>query len=91
MKEMLLPSNDMGRRLQRAALAVALVLLLAFVAVYLTRLHAQHSLARDTRAGAAVLPTVDVTVVHDGAGSGNLTLPGETAAWYESTLYARVS
>jgi RND family efflux transporter MFP subunit len=91
MKEILLPSNDTGRKLQRAALAVAFVLLLAFVIEYVTKLHAEHSLARKTRSAAAILPTVDVTVVRDSGGSSNLTLPGETAAWYESTIYARVS
>jgi len=29
--------------------------------------------------------------VHGASGTGGLTLPGETAAWYESTIYARVS
>jgi RND family efflux transporter MFP subunit len=29
--------------------------------------------------------------VHGGSASASLTLPGETAAWYESTIYARVS
>jgi RND family efflux transporter MFP subunit len=36
------------------------------------------------------VPTVDVVTVRDDTGNGNLTLPGETAAWYESTIYARV-
>ena len=30
-------------------------------------------------------------VVHGSAAPASLTLPGETAAWYESTIYARVS
>ena len=29
--------------------------------------------------------------VRAGGGRAALTLPGETAAWYESTIYARVS
>jgi RND family efflux transporter MFP subunit len=29
-------------------------------------------------------------VVHGSAATGSLTLPGETAAWYESTIYSRV-
>jgi RND family efflux transporter MFP subunit len=33
---------------------------------------------------------VDVITVRDNTGAGHLTLPGETAAWYESTIYARV-
>ena len=86
-----MPSEDIGRNVQRAALAVALVLLLAFVIVYLSRLHAEHKLARETRAAAAAIPTVDVVTVRGAPAGGSLTLPGETAAWYESTIYARVS
>jgi RND family efflux transporter MFP subunit len=39
----------------------------------------------------ASLPAVDVVVVQNSATAGTLTLPGETAAWYESVIYARVS
>ena len=84
-------STDTGRVLQRAAVAVAIVLLLAFLIVHFTKSHAEHVLARETRALAGAAPTVDVVVVHGAAGAGTLTLPGETAAWYESTIYARVS
>ena len=86
-----MPSEDIGRNVQRAALAVALVLLLAFVIVFLLRLHAEHKLARETRAAATAIPTVDVVTVRGAPAGGSLTLPGETAAWYESTIYARVS
>jgi len=89
--EIRLPSEDIGRNVQRAALAVALVLLLAFVIVFLLRLHAEHKLARETRAAATAIPTVDVVTVRGAPAGGSLTLPGETAAWYESTIYARVS
>jgi RND family efflux transporter MFP subunit len=85
-----LPSNDTGQRLQRAAIAVAVILAIAFATEFLIRLHARHLLARQTQASAGAMPTVDVVVVRDNTGSGTLTLPGETAAWYESTIYARV-
>ena len=84
-------SSDTGRTLQRAAVAVAVLLLLAFLIVHFTKLHAERGLAHDTRAAAASPPTVDVVVVHNTSATGSLTLPGETAAWYESTIYARVS
>ena len=84
-------STDTGRALQRAAAAVAVILLLAFLIVHFTKSHAERALAHDTQAAAAAPPTVDVVVVHSTAGSGTLSLPGETAAWYESTIYARVS
>jgi RND family efflux transporter MFP subunit len=81
----------MGRTLQRAAIAVAVVLLLAFLVVHFTKWHAERGLAHETRTAATTLPAVDVVVVHGGSASASLTLPGETAAWYESTIYARVS
>jgi len=86
-----LPSDAMGRTLQRAGIAVAVVLLLAFLIVFFTRWHSERGLAQETRAAATSLPAVDVVVVRGGTAAGSLTLPGETAAWYESSIYARVS
>jgi RND family efflux transporter MFP subunit len=86
-----LPSNDMGYTLRRAAIAVAVVLLLAFLITHVMKWHAERSLAHATGAAATSLPVVDVVVVRNAAAAGNLTLPGETAAWYQSTIYARVS
>ena len=77
--------------LQRAAAVVAVILLLAFLIVHFTKSHTEHGLVRDTEASAGARPIVDVVVVHNSAAAGSLTLPGETAAWYESTIYARVS
>jgi RND family efflux transporter MFP subunit len=81
----------MTRRLQRVAATIALVLLLSFLVAFFTRSHAQARLQRATDAAAAELPEVDVVVVHGGGATGSLVLPGETAAWYASTIYARVS
>jgi RND family efflux transporter MFP subunit len=81
----------MGHTLRRAAIAVAVVLLLAFVIVHFTKSHTEHSLAHAARDAANSKPVVDVVIVHGTSGTGGLTLPGETAAWYESTIYARVS
>jgi RND family efflux transporter MFP subunit len=69
---------------------VAVVLLLAFLIVYLRKSHAEHVLAHEAKDNASALPAVDVVQVHDASAGGALTLPGETAAWYESTIYARV-
>ena len=86
-----MPSDDRGRTLQRAGIVVAAVLLLAFLIVYFARWHSERGLAHETQAEATSLPAVDVVVVRGGTAAGSLTLPGETAAWYESTIYARVS
>jgi RND family efflux transporter MFP subunit len=85
-----LSPSDTGRTLQRAAAALAIVLLLAFLVVHFSKMHAEHSLARATESAASAEPAVDVVVVHGSAATGSLTLPGETAAWYESTIYSRV-
>jgi RND family efflux transporter MFP subunit len=90
MKETPLPSSDTGRTLQRAAVVVAVVLLLAFLVVHLRKSDAEHALEREAKDTASALPAVDVVEVHDVSSGGALTLPGETAAWYESTIYARV-
>lgn len=84
-------SSDTGRTLQRAAVAIAIILLLAFLIVHFTKSHAERGLARDTRVAAASLPAVDVVVVHNTSATATLTLPGESSAWYESSIYARVS
>jgi RND family efflux transporter MFP subunit len=81
----------MGHTLRRAAIAVAVVLLLAFLIVHVTKSHTEHGLAHASRDAANSKPVVDVVIVHGASGTGGLTLPGETAAWYESTIYARVS
>jgi RND family efflux transporter MFP subunit len=81
----------MGRTLQRAALAVAVVLLLGFLVMHFTKSHTEHGLAHAARVAATSAPAVDVVIVHGTSAAASLTLPGETAAWYESTIYARVN
>lgn len=82
-------SEHMGRTLHRSAMAVAVGLSAAFFIMYAVRLHASHTLAQEATESAT--PAVDVVVVNGNPADGSLTLPGETAAWYESTIYARVS
>jgi RND family efflux transporter MFP subunit len=90
MEEINMPPTDTGRTLQRAAAVVAIVLLLAFLTVHFFKAYEERKLARDARAAAEAAPWVDTVTVRSTAAAGNLTLPGETAAWYESTIYARV-
>ena len=81
----------MDRRMKRLAIVVALLFLTSFVAVQTLRLVSAHALAREP-AGLAAAPAVfDAVVARPTAGGQSLTLPGETHAWYESTIYARVS
>lgn len=85
-----MPSADTGRALQRAAIAFAVLLLIGFLIVHLDKAYSARALARETQASAAAVPTVEVVEVQPAAAAGSLTLPGETAAWYQSTIYARV-
>src|SRR6185437_8648636 len=68
-----------GRRLQIAAAVIAVALLIGFVVANRTRSAAEAELADAAHADAAA-PVSQL-----------LTLPGETAAWYESTIYARIN
>ncbi len=83
-----MPSSDMGYTLRRAAAAVAIVLGLAFLTMHFIKWRDERALARES--AAAAVPVVDVVVVHHADGAAALSLPGETAAWYQSTIYARV-
>ncbi|MDE3060333.1 MAG: efflux RND transporter periplasmic adaptor subunit [Pseudomonadota bacterium] len=79
-----------GRRIRRKALILVGVLAVGFVAVQVTRSFHTHTLAKNAEIAASALLPVDVITVAAAPATSNLTLPGETAAWYESTIYARV-
>lgn len=80
-----------GRRLQIAAVAIAVALLIGFLIANRTHSAAEAELADAAHADAEVPPSVVVVKAHPAPASQTLTLPGETAAWYESTIYARVN
>jgi RND family efflux transporter MFP subunit len=66
------------------------VLLIAFLIMHLVQLNAQHRLERDTLTVNAQAPLVEVVAVRAAAHGRPLILPGQTAAWYESLIFARV-
>jgi RND family efflux transporter MFP subunit len=67
-----------------------LVLLIGFAVVFVLKNHDSDQLASRTASDAGAPPLVDVATVKSAAATSQLTLPGETAAWYEATIYARV-
>jgi len=81
----------MDRRMKRLVIAVALMFLCAFGIVEAMRIASGHALARQTEASVAAPVLVDAVEVRPAASGPSLTLPGETHAWYESTIYARVT
>ncbi len=79
-----------GARLKRGAKIVAIVFAVAFVLVSIDRLIKAHGVARATRDAAAAPPRVEVITAQPVGALQRLVLPGYTAAWHSSTIYARV-
>jgi RND family efflux transporter MFP subunit len=84
-------SADSGRKIKRFALAVVLALGVGFAVVSLLKARERGELAALSRSEAAHPPIVNATTVRASEGGRPLNLPGETAAWLESTIYARVN
>jgi len=82
--------RSMDRRMGRIALGVAVVLLSAFAGVYAMRRAAEQRLARTYTARAAAPQVVEVVEARTPSAAQALSLPGETHAWYLSTIFARV-
>jgi RND family efflux transporter MFP subunit len=84
-------SADTGRRLKRAASIAAVLFTLGFLVVWLLRFVDERAVARAGEAAYSAPPAVDVVRVKPASLGQDLVLPGQTAAWFESTIYARVS
>jgi RND family efflux transporter MFP subunit len=80
-----------GRRLKRGAILAAVILLAAFIAVRAVRYFHERGIARAGEAAYAAAPLVEVVVARPVAVGQDLVLPGQSAAWFESTIYARVN
>ena len=79
-----------GERLKRAAKIVAIVFGVAFVLVSVDRLLKARSVARAAQEAASAPPPVEVITAQAVGAVQRLVLPGYTAAWHASTIYARV-
>jgi RND family efflux transporter MFP subunit len=79
-----------GRRVQVLAGVAVVALLIGFVVTDVSRSRSSETLAASTEAQAAMAPAVAVATVQPAPPVSVLSLPGETAAWYESTIYSRV-
>jgi RND family efflux transporter MFP subunit len=84
-------SPGTGRRIKISAAATAIVLLSGFLLVHFLRTSGESRLQEVSKAESSRRPPVNVITVRSSGATRPLTLPGETAAWYESTLYARVT
>ena len=84
-------SPGSGRKIKRLALAVVLALGVGFAVVSLLKAHERGELAALSKSEATRRAAVVVTTVHAAERDRPLSLPGETAAWLESTIYSRVN
>ena len=80
-----------GRTLKFGAAVAAGILLFCFCVVMVIRLVEAHTLRKEADAAYSAAPPVDVITAQPASIGQDLVLPGQTAAWYETTIYARVS
>ena len=84
-------TNGTGTRILRIVAVIGIVLGLGFFLVYREKGDAEARLADATKKDAAEAPVVDVIIAGPGPATHSLRLPGETAAWNETAIYARVN
>ncbi len=81
---------DIERKIKLFAGLFFVLLLIAFLVVHFMKSVYQTKLAHATVAEATAPPLVNVIAVQRSPAWTPLTLPGETAAWFVSSIYARV-
>jgi RND family efflux transporter MFP subunit len=79
-----------GRQLRTFAALVAIALIIGFLVVHHLKASDQADLATATKESSTASRAVDIVAAETAPSSVPLTLPGETAAWYDSVIYARV-
>jgi RND family efflux transporter MFP subunit len=84
-------SPGTARKLLILAFGVALALGIGFLLVHHQKATSEAQLASMTKHKALEQARVDVVTVGPPAATRSLMIPGETAAWYISTIYARVN
>jgi len=79
-----------GRKIRRSVWILAGMLVAGFLIIHVIKSFHESGLKEATDAAALAPPLVNVVTVREAPATLALKLPGETAAWYESTIYARV-
>ena len=80
-----------GRRIKRLAFGLVVILSVGFALSFWTRRSDERRLSAEAAVLAATPPAVEVVTAKVAPAGRPLVLPGQTAAWYESTIYARVN
>jgi membrane fusion protein, multidrug efflux system len=82
---------DTGRKLKRAVQVFVVVLVVGFLAVRVDRFFKDRAVSEYARQTAAAPHAVDTIEARAVAAMQRFSLPGQTAAWHASTIYARVN
>ncbi len=82
---------ETARRTKTGVFAAAAFLSLCFLIVIVVRYLHAHAVAQAGENAYSRPPSVDVVIAQPATAGQDLILPGETAAWYATTLYARVN
>ena len=82
---------DTARRLRKGGIIVASVLIVALLLVRVVGFFHERALAGEAGAAASAPHTVDVIKAAPVGAAQHFALPGQTAAWHSSTIYARVN
>jgi RND family efflux transporter MFP subunit len=80
-----------GKRMKKAALIFVVVLTVAFLAVRLDKLFKERGIANAAELQSSAPHLVDVIKAEPVGSVQRMALPGQTAAWHSSTIYARVN
>ena len=80
-----------GATIFRSTAVIVIALAVGFFFVHRGKNEAEARLADATSKDAAEVPAVDVFTVSPSLAPQSLKLPGETAAWSETAIYARVN
>jgi len=80
-----------GRNLKKGVVIAAVVLVLGFLAVRVDRFFKERDVAELARETATAPHGVDTVEAKAVDAVQRFTLPGQTAAWHASTIYARVN
>jgi RND family efflux transporter MFP subunit len=82
---------DTERRVKRGVVVAAGFLAVGFLAVWVFRYFDERAVAKAGEIAYSAPPPVDVVIARPASTGQDLVLPGQTAAWYETTIYARVN
>lgn len=80
-----------GRRLKLMVGGLIVILAAGFLVMRVTRSLHDRALTQEAMQAASAPQPVEIITAHPAEAAQTLSLPGETAAWFESTIYARVN